>query len=131
VGLDSDSVLYLLGSEEAFNFLVDRHPPPRLDSAGVLNYARLALELTGRVSVYARLLTSWDDLPASARLVVTWSEHRPSLILSQAAAQYWQLWLFTVAPCFQGKFVQLHQVELAHGRIVHVTDTLVQGCSSM
>jgi len=70
VGLDSDSVLYLLQSPSALKFLVNRHPPVGRDSANTLHYARLSLEMAGAIPHQALLVLGATDLPSEASACV-------------------------------------------------------------
>jgi hypothetical protein len=69
VGLDADSVLYLLASTTDFNFLVARHPAVGLDSASALSYAYTALELSGNLTGI-RPVASPAQVPVNARKAV-------------------------------------------------------------
>jgi len=124
VALDRDSVLYLLASQESFDFLVDRHPPPPLDSAHALAYARAALELSGHVSVYAHMITDWAGLPDRAKQATQWRAHEPFLMVARNA--FWQVWLFTATTCLDGMYVTRHRLDLFRsGRLLAASDTVV------
>jgi len=104
VAIDADSVLYLLTSKDAFNFLVTRHPLTRaLDSADVREFALLALQLSGYIGPGARLVARWQDLSEAMQDSARRSNVDPVYIGHQWGE--WQLVLFTVQDGAFGPYV--------------------------
>jgi len=93
VGLDADSVLYLLSSKDDFNFLVARHPPAPLDSAVVIAYALVALELSGATSGGSTQITRPEQLPAMARDSI-WA--RSDRLVSVSPSMGGRMWRVTL-----------------------------------
>jgi len=103
VGIDSDSVLYLLASSADFNFLADRHPADSLrDSAAVIAYAQLMLELSGELGPGARIIRWWEDLPKAARDSAQTFSTKPMYMRHDARG--WTLRVFTTAPGVYGPY---------------------------
>jgi len=95
VAIDSDSVLYLLTSSDALNFLLARHPVsvPK-DTAGLLAHARLILDLAGQADPRASTVTAWENFPAAARDSARGYSVRPVQVVRQGP--WWTVRLFTV-----------------------------------
>jgi hypothetical protein len=103
--IDRDSVLYLLASPASFHFLVARHPVRlAIDSARVLDYARMALELSGHIDATARVVAQWDDIPVAARDSARRFSVRPVQITR--AGRDWEARLFTIRHVSQGVIVE-------------------------
>jgi hypothetical protein len=104
VGLDSDSVFYLLASEQSFNFLVDRHPLKKpIAATGVLSYAQIVLELSGQSGPRPRFAQSWNDLPLAARDSARNYSVQPVQI--HRSGRFWQLRVFTVLEGVFGPYI--------------------------
>ena len=126
VGIDADSVLYLLGSDDAFRFLVNRHPPPLIDSAKALAYARLALELSGLTSGLDRILMDFKDAPDTVRRLIRLGPPRPLMIRSQANGKVWDVYVTTVAPGFKGPYYVSHEMSFLNtGYLMFVQDSFL------
>ena len=128
VALDGDSVLYLLASRDAFNFLVDRHPPPLLDSVTVTGYARLALELAGLADAYTHIVRTWAELPTAVRALRTQSDEQPVMINHQPGSSTWQVTAWASGPCYEGNYFEVFHVDLNRGRLVFAKQTVLQAC---
>jgi hypothetical protein len=122
VGIDSDSVLYLLASDEAFKFLMDRHPTVAIDSGNFLPFIRTALELTGRIPSQARLLRAWSDLPDS---VVSRIKPQGRVLWYGQRAKVWTGTVYTASAGYYGDFVTSHEIVLLPGGRLVSTDSLV------
>ncbi len=106
VALDSDSVLYLLGSTDALAFLLARHPIRQLDSASVLLYAPVALELTGVASGYSRIVR--DPREGGDKLVTALNGRSWQVIpMGIPRATEWALRFGRVEPAYQGQWAYL------------------------
>ena len=124
VGIDSDSVLYLLGSTGDFKFLVDRHPPVGLDSTTVLPYIRTGLELVGAIPSEARLIASWDVLPDSIRGVIQ-PKGKPIYVAPIVAGRGWSGVVYTATPGYHGDFVVRHDLTVLPGGALINRDSVV------
>lgn len=82
---------YLLDSLPAFNALVDRHPPVPIDSARALQYAVVALELSGVLPPRPRVITRWRDLPQ--QVVGLW-EGPPAFVIPELLAPGFTVFVF-------------------------------------
>ena len=103
VGIDSDSVLYLLASAADFNFLAYRHSADSLrDSTAVLAYGQLMLELSGELAPGARIVRRWEDLPAAARDSAQTFSNKPMYMRRDARG--WTLRIFTTRPGVFGPY---------------------------
>ena len=122
VGIDSDSVLYLLASDDAFKFLMDRHPPAPIDSGRFLQFTKMALELTGRITGQARLLQAWSDLPDS--VLSRLDPQGPALWYSRQG-KGWVGTLYSASPGYYGAFVTRHEIVLLPGGRFVSSDSLV------
>jgi hypothetical protein len=120
VGLDADSVLFLLASTDAFNFLVARHPPVRLDSTTLVSYALSALEFTGIISAGETLISKAEQLPSGARDSSWVKAGVLPVVRPEAGGQLWHVTLVTRAePGHYQPVVRRHELRLARsGQIV-------------
>ena len=109
VGLDADSVLYLLTSRSAFNFLVTRHPPGTLkQEATVLAYAQTALVLAGYAMPTDRLVVAWTDVPLAARDSARKVAVRPVQVVE--TGNIWRLRLFLRSETAWGPAIRCYDV---------------------
>jgi hypothetical protein len=126
VAIDSDSVLYLLGSVDAFRFLVQRHPPPAVDSADLMAYVQVALELSGRTSAYDTLVRDFSQLPDSLRVVMVERGRKPLLIFVAADGRWLDARFYTLNRAHFGPVVHRRQVViLSNGYLVSAQDSLI------
>lgn len=126
VALDSDSVLYLLGSEDAFNFLVHRHHPVGLDSTSALAYARLGLEFTGHATGYASVVTSWTGIPAAARAGLNVGHDKWLYIYHPDPRSGWDVHFGRIEHGYDGPYYYSNYVSIERdGKIFLAKDSLV------
>jgi len=126
VGIDSDSILYLLGSIDAFRFLTQQHPPPAVDSAGLLAYVQVALELSGQTSAYDTLVRDFSQLPDSLRAALAQRDREPLHIFVAAGGRWLDARFYTIKPAHFGPWVHRRQVViLSNGYLVSVQDSLI------
>jgi hypothetical protein len=119
VGLDADSVLYLLASDNAFNFLVARHPPALLkEEAAVVAYAQTAMILAGYGTPNDRLVTTWTELPVAARDSAQKVAVRPVQVV-RSGGSWWDLRIFLRGESAWGPTVRCFDVIVeSNGRLV-------------
>jgi hypothetical protein len=71
--IDDDGTPFLLSSQSDFRFLLSRHPPVGIDSGNVVDYALMALFLTGEIAGWAELVrdssSGVQDFPHGVRIV--------------------------------------------------------------
>jgi len=70
--IDGRGTPFLLSSQSNFRFLLSRHPPVGIDSSNVVDYALMALFLTGEIAGWAELVrdAAWvSDAQLTVRMV--------------------------------------------------------------
>jgi hypothetical protein len=70
VAVDTRGTLFLLDSPSAFRFLLRRHPAVGIDSASMVDYARIGLVYSGFVRSDAQLVDDVTEITDSALLAV-------------------------------------------------------------
>lgn len=122
VGVDGDSVLYLLGSLSSLRFLERRHPPVGGDSA-LVRYAMTALELTGNIPVQGARIVRRSDVVPAVRLLLPPDGRLLAIFHRGRDRRLTTVVVHTLTPGFDGPSVDRFEVDIMDGRVIFVTRT--------
>lgn len=128
IALDSDSVLYLFVSPASLRFLLTRHPIVPLDSASVLAFAPVALELSGRSTGRSLRITSPREAGPSLRRALRGIRGEAWLVqpLGQPRTTGWSVFFGRREAAYEGWHEYFTEIWIHRTGEVHlVRDTLV------
>ena len=122
------SVLYLFTSTKALDLLLLRHPIRQLDSASVLAYSQVALELSGHANAHSHMVSSADEGGRELTKALAYIRGKPSMVIPMGTPRprEWSVSFGRVEPGYERTWAYFTEIWVEPtGNVTVITDSLV------